>query len=278
MIYYINESMQINDYAQNILNDIDLIYRDYIKESNYINESSNKGIIDKIISIFKRIKEFFSTILNKIREKIGKSNRNKKNSIISKILPEIKDKSLTVKIYQTNQLQSIYNITAELTKSLNRVNFEDRDFDNKMKYLENLKINDKLEEIKDILDTKSEITKSTDELFDIIKNNDRIFDKIATECNKLKSISNEAEKDVKWLEGQKDNDSGIDVDNDFLTFVRDYSECCIKVGNTMLNVVYTIDTDIDRLQLEVVKAGKAYIRGWYDKYFEYDKFKIGDNN
>ena len=278
MIYYINESMQINDYAQNILNDIDLIYRDYIKESNYINESSNKGIIDKIISIFKRIKEFFSTILNKIREKIGKSNRNKKNSIISKILPEIKDKSLTVKIYQTNQLQSIYNITAELTKSLNRVNFEDRDFDNKMKYLENLKINDKLEEIKDILDTKSEITKSPDELFDIIKNNDRIFDKIATECNKLKSISNEAEKDVKWLEGQKDNDSDIDVDNDFLTFVREYSECCIKVGNNMLNVVYTIDTDIDHLQLEVVKAGKAYIRGWYDKYFEYDKFKIGDNN
>ena len=278
MIYYINESMQINDYAQNILNDIDLIYKDYIKESNYINESSSKGIIDKIISIFKRIKEFFSTILNKIREKIGKSNRNKKNSIISKILPEIKDKSLTVKIYQTNQLQSIYNITAELTKSLNRVNFEDRDFDNKMKYLENLKINDKLEEIKDILDTKSEITKSTDELFDIIKNNDRIFDKIATECNKLKSISNEAEKDVKWLEGQKDNDSDIDVDNDFLTFVREYSECCIKVGNNMLNVVYTIDTDIDHLQLEVVKAGKAYIRGWYDKYFEYDKFKIGDNN
>ena len=278
MIYYINESMQIDNYAQNILNDIDLIYRDCIKESSYINESSIKGIIGKIISIFKRIKEFFSTILNKIREKIRRSNRNNKNSIINKILPEIKDKSLTVKTYQTNQLQSIYNIIAELTKSLNQVNFEDRNFDDNMKYLQNLKIDDKLEDIKNILDNKSEITKSPDELFYIIKNNDRIFDKITKESNKLTSISNEVEKEAKWLESLKNDESGIGVDDDFLTFVKEYSECCIKVGNNILNAVYMIDTDIDHLQLEIVKAGKGYIRGWYDKYFEYDKFKIGDNN
>ena len=79
MIYYINESMQINDYAQNILNDIDLIYRDCIKESSYINESSIK---DSLIKIIEKFKIFVNKIIDKIKKFII---NNKIDNLIKKI-------------------------------------------------------------------------------------------------------------------------------------------------------------------------------------------------
>ena len=73
-INYINESMSLNSLYELCRYQIDATYNDYINES-IIYESTLDNIKNVISKIFTAIRDFFSGILRKIKEKISKFKR-----------------------------------------------------------------------------------------------------------------------------------------------------------------------------------------------------------